>query len=124
MHSSTEKFLSSSAKTFDTKVHSHPFMAKGWNTPLSVKRWKRTIGNERWVCTFGSLNLACLKRPHLLENYFLHLTPHIYIVRTIYGSHQKILSAIILPNFIQIIHTYTRIYTFIHLLYTLDFREY
>ena len=31
---------------------------------------------------------------------------------------------IILLNFIQIIHVYTWICTFIHLLYTLDFREY
>ena len=45
-------------------------------------------------------------------------------VHAIYGSHQKNLSPIILPNFIQIIHIYTWIYTFIHLLYTLDFREY
>ena len=41
-----------------------------------------------------------------------------------YTAAIKNLLPINLPNFIQIIHIYTRIYTFIHLLYTLDFREY
>ena len=36
----------------------------------------------------------------------------------------KILLPIILPKFTQFIHIYTWIYTYIHLLYTLDFREY
>ena len=41
-----------------------------------------------------------------------------------YTAAIKNLLPIILPNFIQIIHIYTWIYTFIHLLYTLNFREY
>ena len=48
----------------------------------------------------------------------------VFIVYAPYTAAIKNLLPINLPNFIQIIHIYTRIYTFIHLLYTLDFREY